>query len=103
MYGYNGTMRTTSGHRDDVIDILLDASGGLRGAGCLLCVVSTTDDDPDLIIVHEVWEGSERHLASLQLPAVQDAIAKARPMLTGEFTSQETTVAGGLGIDAGRD
>lgn len=98
MYGYNGTMRTTAGNRDTVVDLLVSGANALRQAGCLLYVVSTTESDPDLIIVNEVWESREHHRDSLKLPAVQEAIAKARPMLTGEITSQETTVVGGLGL-----
>jgi hypothetical protein len=37
----------------------------------------------------------------LQLPATRAAISRAMPMLTGEFTRQELTVIGGLGITAG--
>lgn len=99
MYGYNGTMRTTTGNRDAVVDLLVAGAPALRDAGCLLYVVSTTESDPDLIIVNEIWESREHHHASLQLPSVREAIAKARPMLTGEMTGQETTVAGGLGLD----
>jgi quinol monooxygenase YgiN len=40
----------------------------------------------------------EHHDASLQLPATKAAIGKAMPMLTGEFTRQELTVVGGLGV-----
>jgi hypothetical protein len=45
-----------------------------------------------------VWQRKEQHDASLQAPAAKAAISKAMPMLTGEFTSQEVTVVGGLGV-----
>jgi hypothetical protein len=35
------------------------------------------------------------------LPETRAAIAEAMPMLTGEFTRQELTVVGGLGVSAG--
>jgi quinol monooxygenase YgiN len=95
-YGYFGTMRATPGHRDDVVAVLLESVAGLRGAGCSVYSVSVSDSDPDLIWVYEVWDSKEHHDASLQLPETRAAIARAMPMLTGEFTSQETTVAGGL-------
>jgi quinol monooxygenase YgiN len=47
-----------------------------------------------------VWESAEHHAASLQLPGTRAAIAAAMPLLTGEFTRQETQVAGGLGLAA---
>ncbi|GAA3335201.1 antibiotic biosynthesis monooxygenase [Amorphoplanes nipponensis] len=95
-YGYLATMRTKAGRRDEVVQILLGGVDGLRGAGCRLYVVGVSDTDPELIWVNEVWESKEHHDASLQLPGTRAAIARAMPMLTGEFTGQELTVAGGL-------
>jgi quinol monooxygenase YgiN len=97
-YGYIGSMRTKAGHRDDVVSLLLRGVDGLRAAGCQLYVVSGAQDDPDMIWVSEVWETKEHHDASLQLPEVKAAISTAMPMLTGDFTSQELNVVGGLGL-----
>jgi quinol monooxygenase YgiN len=97
-YGYIGTMKTTAGHRDDVVAILLRGVDGLRAAGCHLYVVSVSDDEADTIWVTEVWESKEHHDASLRLPETRAAIGAAMPMLTGEFTSRELSVAGGLGL-----
>jgi quinol monooxygenase YgiN len=95
-YGYLATMRTKAGHRDDVVQILLSGVDGLREVGCRLYLVGVSDTDPELIWVNEVWQSKEHHDASLQLPETKAAIARAMPMLTGEFTGQELTVAGGL-------
>jgi quinol monooxygenase YgiN len=97
-YGYLGTMRARPGRRDDVTAILLSGSDGLRAAGCQLYVVGVSAGDPDLIWVNEVWDSKEAHDASLRLPETRAAIGRAMPMLTGEFTSQELTVVGGLGV-----
>lgn len=100
-YGYLATMRTKPGHRDDVVALLLGGEDGLRAAGCDLYVVSTSDDEPDMIWVNEVWPTKGQHDASLDLPETRAAIAAAMPMLTGEFTGRELTVAGGVGVPAG--
>ena len=97
-YGYAGTMRTRPGHRDAVVDVLLSGVDGLRTVGCQLYVVAVADSDPDLIWVTEVWDSKAAHDASLQLPQTREVISRAMPMLTGEFTGQETTVVGGLGV-----
>ncbi|BCJ55787.1 antibiotic biosynthesis monooxygenase [Actinoplanes sp. NBRC 14428] len=97
-YGYIGTMRTVQDHRDEVVRILLSGTQGLRAAGCLLYVVSVSDSDSELIHVTEVWQSREHHDASLRLPETQAAIAQAMPLLTGEFTREELTVVGGLGL-----
>jgi quinol monooxygenase YgiN len=96
MYGYIGSMRTRPGHRDEVIALLLQSVDDLPAAGCLSYVVSACAVDDDRIWVGEVWESAEHHAASLQLPETRAAIAAAMPLLTGEFTRQETRVAGGL-------
>jgi quinol monooxygenase YgiN len=96
-YGYLGTMRAQPGFRDEVVHSLVAGSESLTEIGCRLYLVSVNDDDPDLIWVNEVWESKEAHDASLQRPEVQAAIAATMPKLTGQFTSQELHVVGGLG------
>ena len=100
MYGYLGGMRTRPGKRDEVIALLLRGLDALPAAGCLAYVVSACATDDDRIWVSEVWESAEHHAASLQLPGTRAAIAAAMPLLTGEFTSQESRVVGGLGLAA---
>lgn len=97
-YGYVGSMRTRHGHRDEVVAILLRGADGLRAAGCDLYLVGVADDDPTVIWVTEVWRSKAHHDASLALPEAQAAIASALPLLTGEFTRQELTMVGGLGL-----
>jgi quinol monooxygenase YgiN len=99
-YGYLGSMRTRYGHRDEVVEILLSGVDGLKTAGCELYVVAVSDTDKDVIWVTEVWQTKAQHEASLQLPETRAAIEKAMPLLTGEFTRQELTVVGGLGVPA---
>ncbi|WP_030186379.1 putative quinol monooxygenase [Streptomyces sp. NRRL S-813] len=90
-------MKTQPGRRDDVVAILLCAADGLRELGCRSYVVGLAADDPDTIVVTEVWESKDHHDASLRLPEAREAIAAAMPMLTGEFASRELVVAGGIG------
>ncbi|WP_232662851.1 putative quinol monooxygenase [Pseudonocardia sp. TRM90224] len=99
-FGYNGTMRTRPGRRDEVVTLLLS---GLEhpAVGCLSYVVGTDDEDADLIHVTEVWLSEQHHDDSLTLPETKDAIARAMPMLTGEFTSTRITVLGGVGLEVG--
>lgn len=97
-YGRHGSMRAQPGRRDEVVGILLKASEELSTEGCLLYAVGSDPDHADLIWVTEIWESKEAHAASLELPAVREAIEKAMPMLTGEFTGSEFDVLGGLGL-----
>lgn len=100
-YGYLGSMRTRYGHRDEVVTILLSGVDGLRAVGCELYVVGVSDTDEEVIWVTEVWRSKADHEASLRLPETRAAIQRAMPLLTGEFTRQELTIVGGLGVQAG--
>jgi quinol monooxygenase YgiN len=97
-YGCIVSMKTRPGSRDDVLAILTSGADGLRAAGCDLYVVGASCDDEVTVWVTEVWRSRELHEASLALPEAKAAIAEAMPMLTGEFTKQELSVAGGLGL-----
>lgn len=97
-FGYVASMRVRAGRRDEVIKILLAGANGLRAAGCQLYAVCIDPGDAAAIWVSEIWNSAEDHDASLQLPATKAAIARAMPMLTGEFTRPELTVVGGLGV-----
>jgi len=99
-YGYVGSMRTRDGQRDAVIEILLSGTEGLSAAGCQVYAVCTAADDDNVIWVTEIWDSAERHAASLELPETRAAIGQAMPMLTGEFSRQELSVVGGLGVIA---
>jgi quinol monooxygenase YgiN len=97
-YGDLATMRARPGHRDDVVALLLGGLDGLRAAGCRLYVVGVSESEADTVWVSEVWDSRADHDASLRQPATQAAIGRAMPLLTGEFTGRELTVAGGLGV-----
>ena len=96
MYGLIGKIKTVAGQRDAFAAILLGGTGSMPG--CLSYVVATDPKDPDALWVTEVWESQESHLASLKLPAVQDAIAKGRPLIAGFSDRVETVPLGGYGL-----
>ncbi|TIT21075.1 MAG: antibiotic biosynthesis monooxygenase [Mesorhizobium sp.] len=98
MYGLIGKMRAMRGQRDAMMDILLASTGGMPG--CLNYIIATDPADADAIWVTEVWTDAESHKASLQLPEVQAAIAKARPIIAGFEFQVETHPVGGFGLPA---
>jgi quinol monooxygenase YgiN len=100
-YGLFVTIHLKPGQRDAVVDILMRDVEASRALGCDLYMVGVSDEKPDVVYVTEVWASREAHHASLSDPAVQAAIAKAMPMLTGEFHSTEFSVVGGLGVPQG--
>ena len=96
MYGLIGKMKCTAGHRDALIAILLAGVSGLPG--CLSYIVAIDPTDPDSIWITEAWVSQDKHKASLSLPSVQAAIAKARPMIAGFGERFETHPVGGHGL-----
>ena len=66
--------------------------------GCLSYVVALDGSESDALWVTEVWDSSTSHRASLSLPAVQHAIAKAKPLIAGFGERFETHPIGGYGI-----
>ena len=96
MYGLIGSMKAQPGQRDALSAILLENAHPLPG--CLSYVVAGDPSDPDTVWVTEVWDSADSHRASLGLPAVQDAIARAKPLLAGFGQRTETRPLGGHGL-----
>lgn len=81
MFGLIGKMRAQPGKRAELIAAIGASSGSMPG--CRSYVIAEDVSDPDAIWVTEVWDDEASHKASLQLPAVQAAIAIARPLIAG--------------------
>lgn len=96
MYGLIGKMLVAPGTRDEVISMLLGCVSEMPG--CLSYVVAKDPIDDNAIWVTEVWDNQDSHKASLSLQPVQEAIAKAKPFITGFGERFETEPVGGHGI-----
>jgi quinol monooxygenase YgiN len=96
MYGLIGKMRTQPGQRDALTAILLEGTGAMPG--CLSYVIAHDLADADAIWITEAWDSAESHQASLQLPQVRAAIARARPLIAGFGERFETIPVGGHGL-----
>lgn len=100
MYGLIGKISAVEGQRAALSEILLT---GLRDMpGCLSYIVAQDPLDPDALWVTEVWDSESSHLASLQLPSVQQAIQRGRPLIAGFGERFETVPLGGHGLQATR-
>ena len=99
MYGLIGKMVATSGNRDTLAGIIL-GNGGSGMPGCLSYVVAKDPRESDALWITEVWDSPESHKASLSLPAVREAITKARPLIASFGDSVESEPIGGIGLAA---
>lgn len=96
MHGLIGKMKAAAGQREALIAILLESVSGMPG--CLSYVVARDPADPDGVWITEVWDSETSHKASLSLPQVKDAIAKARPIIAGFESHIVTQPVGGHGL-----
>lgn len=96
MYGLIGKMKAVSGQRDALIALMLEDVGAMPG--CLSYIVARDPGDADGIWITEVWDSAASHKASLSLPAVQQVIARAKPLIAGFGEHFETEPVGGHGL-----
>lgn len=96
MYGLIGKMTTSAGKRDELVAILLEGVHDMPG--CLSYIVAHDTGDADAIWITEVWDDQASHAASLKLPAVREAIARARPLIAGFSDGTTTAPVGGHGL-----
>lgn len=96
MFGVLGKMKAQPGKRADLIAILIDGTTAMPG--CKSYIVAEDRDDPDAIWITEVWDNEASHAASLRLPLVRAAIARARPLIAGFESQVKTRVIGGTGL-----
>src|SRR3954451_25247858 len=99
MFGLQGRFTAQPAKGDDLAAVLLEAANALRRSDeCLLYVIGRVRDDPDAVLVYEVWESAEAHRASLGREETKAAIARGRPLIAGMSDRVEFEPAGGKGI-----
>ena len=96
MYGLIGKFTAVAGQRDALATVLLEGAADLPG--CLSYVVAADPADADALWVTEVWADEASHRASMQLPGVQAAISRGRPLIAAMSHRVETTPLGGRGL-----
>jgi quinol monooxygenase YgiN len=94
-YGLIGHIKAQPGKRDELIEVL-GGSGDSGMPGCLSYVVARDPDDPDGLWVTEVWVDQASHRGSLELPAVQEAISRGRPLIAEFDVRHETEPLSGF-------
>ncbi len=67
------------GQRDALMEIL--EAGTRNMPGNYAYRIEADPDNPDRILITEIWDSSDSHQNSLSLPAVQETIAKGRPLI----------------------
>ena len=86
-YGLIGQMMAQSGKRAELVAVLAEGTGGMPGN--IAYLIGEDSANADAIWIVELWASKEAHSASLELPAVQEAITKGRPLIAGFGTRAE--------------
>ena len=85
-----------AGQRDALIAILLESTRQMPG--CKSYVIARDPKDADAVWITEVWTDAESHRASLALPEVRGAIARAKPLIASFAEHHITEPVGGHGL-----
>ena len=97
-FGMQAKVTAQAGHRDAVVEHLLEASRLLTTLpGCELYVISIVPSEPDAIWVFEAWRSEADHDASLQVDSIKALIARAKPLIAG-FENIRLIPLGGKGL-----
>jgi quinol monooxygenase YgiN len=92
LYGLIGEMKAAPGKRAELVAALVGGTGSMPGN--LAYIVAEDLADQDTVWITEIWRSRADHEASLQLPQVQAAIARARPILAGFGLRKEVRPVG---------
>lgn len=91
---YLATIGVLPGEQLALVELLTRPDEVLAELGCLRYEVGVNEADPLSVFVSEAWTSAQAHEASLNHPAVAEAIAAARPLLSGSFTATNFEVVG---------
>ena len=99
-YLLHGKLTAKAGHRDELANILLEASKLVSTAkGCKLYAIGNDENDINSVYVTEIWDNKDDHDNSLKVEGVRELIMKAMPILDGQpAKGQEIEILGGTGI-----
>lgn len=82
-YGLFGNFIAKDGKRDELLEILLEASELLKqNVDCIHYIVSTSYD-LNAVWVYETWTNKEAHEKSLVPEDIRSLIQKAMPLIKG--------------------
>ena len=101
MYGLIGKMIAVAGQRATLLAILFDGVSDIPG--CLSYIIAKDPADENALWITEVWDSQASHQASLSLPAVQQAIARAKPLIAGFGEHIVTEPVGGYGLASAKE
>jgi quinol monooxygenase YgiN len=98
MWGMIAKITVLPGRRDEMIRILNESAADMQG--CLSYIVAKDSADENTIWVTEVWDSMASHDASLSLPAVKNAMPRAKAVVSNFERIAVTSPVWGVGLPA---
>ena len=99
MYGLIAKLTTVAGKREEMIAMLKESAADMPG--CLSYIVAKDAADANVVWVTEAWDSQASHDASLSLPAVKQAIPRARAIVANFERIGQTSPVWGVGLPSG--
>ncbi len=97
-YGLFGKFITNEGKRDELANILIQASEILKdNKNCLQYIISTSKSQNE-VFVSEIWIDEKSHDESLNNQDLLNLIIQAKPLIKEIPESQKLSILGGKGI-----
>ena len=97
-FGMQVVMTAIPDKGEELAGLMLQASKLVSTLkGCKFYIVQLSETEQDTVLITEVWDSKEDHQASLAVPAIQELIAKARPMISN-MSHHAGSPLGGHGI-----
>ncbi len=96
MYGLIAKLTAAPGKREELIAALREGASGMPG--CLSYIVAKDSADESTLWVTEAWDSMASHDASLSLPSVLAAIARAKPIVSAFEKVAVTAPVWGVGL-----
>lgn len=96
MYGLIAKLTAVPGKRDELIAVLKDGTKNMPG--CLSYILAKDSADENVLWVTEIWDSEASHNASLNLPAVKDAITQGKPLIAAFQRVAATNPVAGVGL-----
>ena len=97
-FGFRATMTARSGKGDELLALLLSATGGEGPAtskDCVLFLVGRSASNPDVIHVTEGWTTKDAHAKNFASDHARAFTGKIGPLVAGEAQYQDEVPLGG--------
>ncbi len=97
-YGYINKFTAQPGKREELKSILLKAAKALEAnSDCIQYLISVINE-PDIVLVSEIWTSKQAHDSSLKQAEIRAIIAQAMPLIASVSNIAEHTIEGGKGL-----